>query len=95
MTMLRVITTTLLMAAALMAAALAACSSTAKVTAADPETVTVSYKPGKVKDANETARKFCNAYNRRAQFRSTHTEADGRLLGIYDCAPSTAASVPE
>jgi hypothetical protein len=88
--MLRVITTTLLMAAAL-----AACSSTAQVTSADPESVTVSYKPGKVKDANETARKFCNAYNRRAQFRSTHTEADGRLLGIYDCAPSTAASVPE
>jgi hypothetical protein len=89
--MLRVIPATLLMAAAL-----AACSTSAKVTAADPETVTVSYKPTKVADANETARKYCNAYNRRAQFRSAHTEADGRLLGIYDCAASSStASVPE
>lgn len=87
--MLRVVMTALLMGAAL-----SACSSDAKVTAADPNTVTVSYKPSKIEDANETAQKYCSAHNRRAQFRSSHTEADGRLLGLYDCVPLTAG-VPQ
>lgn len=82
-----------MLAVLLTTAALSACASDAKVTAADPSTVTVSYKPTKVEDANETAQKYCDAYGRRAQFRSTHTEADGRLLGIYDCVAST--SVPQ
>ena len=73
------------------AAALSACSSDAQVTAADPASVSVSYKPTKIEDANETAQKYCNSYAKRAQFRSTHQEADGRLLGIYDCIPSTTA----
>ncbi len=78
---------------ALAAAALSGCASDAKVTAADPNTVTVSYKPTKIEDANEAAQKYCGAYDRRAQFRSTHTEADGRLLGIYDCV-AAAGGLP-
>ncbi len=77
-----------------LAAALAGCASDAQVTAADPTSVSVSYKPTKVEDANEAAQKYCGSYARRAQFRSTHQESDGRLLGIYDCVPATA-SVPQ
>lgn len=74
--------------------ALSACASDARVASANPNSVTVSYKPTKVEDANETAQKYCGAYNRQAQFRSTHTEPNGRLLGIYDCVAAGGGGVP-
>ncbi len=86
--------TRIAMVTLVLAAALSGCASDAQVTAADPSSVSVSYKPTKVEDANEAAQKYCSSYARRAQFRSTHQEADGRLLGLYDCVPATAG-VPQ